>query len=95
MSSEAKTRAYTELIHSASEAVSEMSRIKTGSTTFTTVASMMMIDTASAMTGIAFQRLGFSTVSTLGLGGSSVTILILISRSSPVNDMMLTQLSAS
>src|SRR5665647_2552299 len=74
MSSEAKTRAYTELIHSASEAVSEMSRISTGRTTLTTVASMMMMDTASAMIGIAFQRLGFSVDSTVEGGGASVTV---------------------
>jgi hypothetical protein len=47
------------------------------------------------MTGIAFQRLGFSDGSTVVLGGASVTFLILISHSSPANDMMLTQLSAS
>jgi hypothetical protein len=47
------------------------------------------------MTGIAFQRLGFSAVSTVGLGGASVTVLILISHSSLANDMMLTVLSAS
>src|SRR5690606_23375130 len=38
-------------------AVSDRSRISTGSTTFTTVASMMMMDTARATMAIAFQRL--------------------------------------
>jgi hypothetical protein len=51
---------------------------------------MMMIDTASAITGIAFQRLGFSAGSTVVLGGASVTVLILISHSSLANATMLT-----
>ena len=49
-----------ELIHSASEAESFRSRTITGRATLTTVASIMINETAKAMKGIAFQRIGWA-----------------------------------